>query len=347
MFVATVQSMSDKPPQYDDATLADLGEMVATIAARYGYSKSADITLLNVSENATYLIQERHNSTRSILRVHRVGYHTRAGIESELEWLAALRRDNVAEVIHPIADHDGAIIQTINSRRGGPERFAVMFAFMEGKEPSPNDDLAPWFEILGALTAKLHSHAKSWTKPPRFSRQVWDWDAMHGRRHLWGPWQAAIGLDSDGHDLLNRATAKVRSRLVDFGQTPARFGLIHADLRLANLLVDGERLKLLDFDDCGFSWFMYDFASAISFFEHLPSVAILRDSWLRGYATVAPVTREEREIIPTVVIARRILLLAWIASHSEVPTARELGGAYTEQSLELAYSYLHDRLLAD
>ena len=339
--------MSEKEPQYGEATLADLREMVGSILPQYGYTSAAEIKLLNISENATYLVDDKTSGARSILRVHRVGYHTRAGIASELDWLQALRRDGVAEVIEPLADGDGNAIQTLVSRRGGPDRLAVMFTFMEGKEPSPDDDLEPWFKVLGALTAKLHAHAKSWARPPGFTRQVWHSDAMHGQRHLWGPWQAAMGLTTEGFGILDPAVSKVGSQLEAYGQGPERFGLIHADLRLANLLIDGERLKLLDFDDCGFSWFMYDFASAISFFEHLPNVAVLRDAWFAGYATVAPVTREDRNIIPTVVMARRILLLAWIASHSEVPTAQQLGSTYTEQSLALAESYLRDCFLAE
>jgi Ser/Thr protein kinase RdoA (MazF antagonist) len=334
-------------PQYGDATLEDLREMVASVLPSYGYPSAAEVKLLNVSENATYLISDPYSGTKSVLRVHRVGYHTRNGILAELEWLAALRRDAVADVTDPIAGRNGTSVQTLTSRRGGPDRYAVMFRFMDGAEPSPEDELKPWFEVLGMLTAKLHAHAKSWERPATFTRQLWDTDAMHGTRHLWGPWQAALGLTPEGHDLLQRAVTKVRERLRAYGQGPERFGLIHADLRLANVLIDGNRLKLLDFDDCGFSWFMYDFASAVSFFEHLPNVAQLRDAWLKGYATIAPLTREDRDIIPTVVMARRILLLAWIASHSEVPTAQELGIAYTEQTLGLADAYLNDRFLSD
>jgi Ser/Thr protein kinase RdoA (MazF antagonist) len=337
----------EKEPQYNEATLADLEETVTTVLPNYGYPRSAQIRLLNVSENATYLVEDKVVGQRSILRVHRVDYHTREGIKSELDWLKALRRDRVAEAIEPVADRSGTTIQTLASRRGGPDRLAVMFGYVEGKEPSPNDDLLPWFEILGELTAKLHLHSKTWRRPKDFVRQVWDADAMHGKRHLWGPWQDALGLDSDGYKLLDCAVAKVRARLEEFGLGPERFGLIHADLRLANLLIDGDRLKLLDFDDCGFSWFMYDFASAVSFYEHLPNVPALRDVWLKGYAKIAPLTPEDRGIIPTVVMARRILLLAWIASHSEVPTAQELGTTYTDQSLDLAERYLGDRFLAE
>ena len=45
---------------------------------------------------------------------------------------------------------------------------------------------------------------------------------------------------------------------------------MHADIRLANLLVDGEHVRVIDFDDCGWSWFMYDFATTVSFIEDHP-----------------------------------------------------------------------------
>ncbi len=61
--------------------------------------------------------------------------------------------------------------------------------------------------------------------------------------------------------LLGRLDETLRRRLAAYGQGPDRFGLVHADIRLANLLVDGEHVRVIDFDDCGWSWFMYDFAT--------------------------------------------------------------------------------------
>ena len=55
-----------------------------------------------------------------------------------------------------------------------------------------------------------------------------------------------------------------------YGQGRERFGLVHADIRLANLLVDGDHVRVIDFDDCGLSWFMYDFATTVSFIEDHP-----------------------------------------------------------------------------
>ena len=84
-------------------------------------------------------------------------------------------------------------------------------------------------------------------------------------------------------EVLGRLDAALRSRLARFGSEPHRYGLVHADLRLANLLEDGDQTYVIDFDDCGFGWFLYDFGTAVSFFEHDPRVPELTDAWVRGY----------------------------------------------------------------
>ena len=68
------------------------------------------------------------------------------------------------------------------------------------------------------------------------------------------------------------AAARSRQRLRRFGAGPDRFGLIHADMRLANLLVSGADLHVIDFDDCGFGWFIFDIGASLSFIEHDPRV---------------------------------------------------------------------------
>ena len=56
-------------------------------------------TLINLSENHTFRIDAP--AGRTVLRVHRPGYHTAASIESELAWLEALRRDTDLPVVRP------------------------------------------------------------------------------------------------------------------------------------------------------------------------------------------------------------------------------------------------------
>ena len=50
--------------------------------------------------------------------------------------------------------------------------------------------------------------------------------------------------------------------------------------------------------------------------------------------------------MPTFVVLRRILLTAWLASHAEVPWARELGAGYTAGTVALADAWLRGKFLA-
>ncbi len=111
-------------------------------------------------------------------------------------------------------------------------------------------------------------------------------------------------------------------------------------MRLANLLIDGETVKVIDFDDCGFSWHLYDAATAVSFFEHEPHVPDLLAAWVEGYRKALPLSAEDEAEITTFVMLRRMLLVAWIGSHSETDLAKSMGVAYTEGTVPLCEDYL-------
>ncbi|MGH6928611.1 MAG: phosphotransferase enzyme family protein, partial [Dongiaceae bacterium] len=132
----------------------------------------------------------------------------------------------------------------------------------------------------------------------------------------------------------------IERRLRRYGQGADRFGLIHADLRLANLLLEGPTTKVIDFDDCGFSWYFYDLGTALSFIEHRPDIPQLVDAWVTGYRKVAPLAAAEEAELPTFIMLRRLLLVAWVGSHAETDLAKSLGEPYTEGSCGLAEAYL-------
>jgi Ser/Thr protein kinase RdoA (MazF antagonist) len=121
---------------------------------------------------------------------------------------------------------------------------------------------------------------------------------------------------------------------------------VHADLRLANLLVSGDSLEIIDFDDCGFCWFAFDFAAAISFYELDPMIPELKRAWIAGYRTVADLDRKDEDEMGTFVMLRRIMLTAWLASHADSDPAKELGEGYVKGTATLAGQYLRGTLCA-
>jgi Ser/Thr protein kinase RdoA (MazF antagonist) len=111
-------------------------------------------------------------------------------------------------------------------------------------------------------------------------------------------------------------------------------------MRLANLLFDGDDSYVIDFDDCGYGWFLYDLATALTFLEDRPDVGTLIAAWLRGYERLRPVSAADLAVIPALVMLRRLLVVAWIASHAETGIARSEGVQHTRTTCELAEGYL-------
>ncbi len=323
---------------FSDTDLAAIAAGLKGMLPRWGLSAGSDLALLNLSENATFKAVPPGGGAPLVLRVHRRGYHRRAEIASELDWIAALRRARVLKTPAIVAARDGTAIQRLDLP--GAARNVVAFAFAPGAEPSPAASLVPGFRDLGAISARLHAHARGWSRPAGFTRKSWTFDTIAGPLAHWGRWQDAPGLTAAGAALLDRLAATLRARLAQWGTGPDRFGLIHADLRLANLLDHRGGLTVIDFDDCGFGWFLFDFAASVSFIEDSPAIPALRSAWAEGYRSVAPLSAEAEAMLPTFVMLRRLQLTAWIASHSETPTAQELGPDYTRTTLELADRYL-------
>lgn len=286
-------------------------------------------SLINVSENHTYRIVSPRGAY--VLRLHREGYQSPASIRSELAWVAALR--DQLPVPRPIAGLDGQLLQVI----GG--RHAVLFAHEPGTEPAEDADLREVFRTLGRYAALLHSQVTSWSAPPGFERQRWSGPAILDPDGLWGDWRQAPGV-GDVRSALNAVDASLRAALAAYGTGVDRFGLIHADMRLANLLVDGDHLTLIDFDDCGYCWFVYDLAASLSFIETRDDIEALIDAWLEGYTPVRTLEATHVAVIPSMILLRRMALLAWIGSHGETPLARKHAPSFAADTARLA-----DRLL--
>lgn len=309
-----------------------MADLLARALPLYGLPPDTPLTLLNRSENETWAAGD------IVLRLHRPGYHTGREIASELAWLAALQGLPGLNTVRPVHGAQGPITE-IDGRQ------IVAFHRLPGQELHPGDDLSRHFAPLGEITARLHLHARNWPRPRGFTRKRWDVETILGPNPHWGDWRQAQGLDAAGTALLRRATDRLADTLRTYGTTPETFGLIHADLRLANLMVHGDTLTAIDFDDCGLGWWAYDLAAALSFIETDPRLPDLISRWTDGYTSIAPLRPADRAMIPALVLLRRVLLTAWLATRADSDTARSLGGpAYTLGSLALAEAFLTDGL---
>src|SRR5258706_321104 len=119
-----------------------------------------------------------------VVRIYRPGGRPAVEIESELAWMAALRRDAgvpAPEVLIPSGQEE----PLLDLGTPGAPVYAAVFAYVPGREPG-DDELPDLIETFGEITARMHRHARAWRPPPWFSRPRWDLSTTLGDRPHWG-----------------------------------------------------------------------------------------------------------------------------------------------------------------
>ena len=276
-----------------------------------------------------------------VLRVSRPGYHTLSELESEMKWLRQINDYTPLVVANPINAVDGSVIQQINGLDGNVY-FCIVCEYLSGKEPDEGNraKFVRDYEMLGETTAYLHRQASIWNGTKEIDRIEWSYDNIIGNTAVWGKWQDYEGLTPEIEAFFEDVCRVIHKRLVNYGKSKNNWGLIHADLRLANLLVEGEKIKVIDFDDCGFGWYVHDLASSISFIEHKQIVPDLINAWLKGYKKVMPFSDTDFEEIDTFILMRRFQLKDWLQDQKGSGPVEELSKGYLDGTLELAKRYI-------
>jgi Ser/Thr protein kinase RdoA (MazF antagonist) len=329
------------PALIEQVAAQGVGDMAAAArraCEQYGIPADSVLHQYPLTENWTYRA-EAPPADPVVLRIYRPGGRSPAEILSELAWMSALRRESGSLVPAVLSTARGAQVVELACDPPIGHCHCVLFTCAPGHEPG-DDELAAWFPQLGAITARLHRHARAWTAPGWFARPRWDLSTTLGERPHWGPWQASV-TDPSERRQQERLAAVVTTRLAGFGADASRFGLVHADLRLANLLVDGDHISVIDFEDCGFSWYLYDLACALTFNEGRPDVHELIALWVDGYRQVEHLPAADEREIDTFVMLRRLMLSAYAGLRADTELAAEMRmSGYSARTCEIAEPYL-------
>jgi len=218
--------------------------------------------LIKDRENAVYEIA-LPDGGRAALRLHRPGYQSAGAIRSELWWMAQLAEAGVP-VPRPVPTRDGALVAEVGGRAASVVSWVEGDQIGDGTKPLEPDagTVAARYSALGRLIARMHDATDVLTLPLDFERLRWDRAAYAGDEPLWGRFWENPALHPEEADFLRAARAEVDAALARHEADGADFGLIHADVLRENVLSDGGRLSLIDFDDSGFGFRAYDLATA-------------------------------------------------------------------------------------
>ena len=298
-------------------------------------------------ENAVYAV-DCDDGRRVALRVHRHGYHSRASLESEFTWARALHAVGVATaVVIPTPAGDSMVEVT---GEGVPvPHLCDMLEWIEGRplgqvgDPSTLVDGAVFgqYQTVGRIAGRIHLHSSRWHPPVGFSRPHWDCEGCLGRGALWGPWYDLEGLSIEERRMLEAAAGLIERTLLRHGKDREVYGLVHADFVPDNLFEHAGRIVVLDFDDAGYGWYLWELVTAVFWHLGTPHYKPALEGYIAGYREIRPLADEELELLPHFLLMRALVYLGWMHTRRTQRTARLFTARVRELSLVLA-----ERLLA-
>ncbi len=317
-------------------------ELDYAITEKYILPPVHKVSLIKYSENYTYLIEDMNSELKYVLRVSRPGYHDYEELEAEMIWVKAVKNDTDILVAMPIEGKNQRLIQSITLKMQGKEQefFCSMFSFLPGQtlKTISQEELKNYLREIGKITAKLHCQSIEFCKRQKLKRFSWELEDLIGEVSRWGDWSRLMLINEEQRHVFEKTVDIIKERLTVYGKNETNYGLIHTDLNVHNILVESGRIGVIDFDDCGYGWFLWDLGTTL--LEYYETLDVLKEKWLEGYQSIRPLRERDLEEVDTFIILRKIVRLGWIASHAENDTVKGIPAVYYEQTKILAEIYL-------
>ncbi len=272
--------------------------------------------LVAARENAVYEVVM--GGRRAALRLHRLGYRTDAELQSELDWMAAVATKGLSTPA-PIPTSQGDLLRHIGDRQVDMLTWLdgdVLFDVLAASDSTARRCL---FRQLGHDMARLHIISDTWTPPNGFVRAKWDRDGLLGEAPLWDRFWECPACGAEDTALFCAFRRQALDRLADIRPT-LDYGLIHADLVPANVLVDGDTLRLIDYDDGGYGFRLFDIATALLKLRAAADYPALHDALIEGYQAVRPLDLTELNLF---LALRAATYVGWNIARAAEPGATE------------------------
>jgi Ser/Thr protein kinase RdoA (MazF antagonist) len=299
------------------ASCREVGARFRRIAERVlaHYSlPEAQYQYLGHSGGVAFRVETLKGGQAYLLKLHTHLRGDSAVLESGLLWLAALAEETDLVVQEPVRTAEGRLVVEVTvPDEPGKTVCGSLVRWVDGDHfpgaPSWRESrfvpCSPqWACRLGVMVAKLHRHASQWIPPLGYTRPRYDAARMY-------EWLRELrSLVQEGRiapeevELLAQAAQRVERLMVELGTDKPYWGLVHADLCPDNYVICGDEVRPLDFDLCGFSYYMLDVAYALLW--HSPRN---RCAFLEGYGQLRTLPYEHQRLIEAFIVWGVITML--------------------------------------
>lgn len=294
---------------------------------------NARATFVAGRENEVYRVDAQEGTFA--LRLRRPGYRSAEELQSELQWLQAMA-DAGLNVPQPLLSRDGALIESVQGRYVDLVNWLDGTALGKSREALDIPDPVVVFRALGLEIARLHDACDAWEIPDGFQRCRWDIEGLVGADPHWGRFWENPSLDIDTRELMLRFKDVAGDELRAV-QQDLDFGLIHADLVRENVMLAGDGLAMIDFDDGGWGFRAFDIATALLKNRAEANYPELQAALIAAYRELRPFDDAH---LPLFMALRAVTYVGWITERMAEPGSVLRNKRFIEEACTLCSVYL-------
>jgi Ser/Thr protein kinase RdoA (MazF antagonist) len=320
---------------------------VATLGLRNYPVRDASLRLLRRAEKATFRVDVpaggscggegtvfANGCRRYVFCVYDPYYFTERELHSELLLLSSIRRETALSVPEPIPDLNGALISKVRTDHDCDTWLCALFTWLEGR--TIHSQLTRLnMQRVGRYMASLHQYSLAFIPPAEFHRHRFDGSNIFGARMVNNLTRISSQLTPSDFARLTDVLERVRQVFKSASVDTRYFGLIHGDCHPGNFVFHIDEIGALDFDDCGWGYYLYDIAVLMSYLEEQHNSLDLKAGLLEGYGSLRPLGPETDWLLTTFIAAHRLRQTAHLIRESHQPWLRDSASLVKQGKVDL------------
>lgn len=306
---------------------AMLFEAARSAAEEFGYADS-ELGLIKEERVASGIVRRQIYSVsarygvRHVLRGYRPAFSglnsllsSEDALWSQQHWLSFLAGREGDEFLRPVpASHGTFVVKRevpgLDSEGSERPRLFLMQTFLPGNKVFVGNLREDELAAMGAAIARMHRASILYDPPEGFVRPTWDWE------YVFGDW---MPLWRYGREYLCEAEMEVIAEasriawwdLKALGRGSRVFGIIHRDLHPNNWLFDRGAARIVDFDETGWGYYLYDLAFPLSAVDDIHGMGSetsrrLCRALIRGYESESSLPLGYEDFMDTFLAMRRV-----------------------------------------
>jgi Ser/Thr protein kinase RdoA (MazF antagonist) len=228
-----------------------------------------------------------------------------------MTWLAALSREAGLPVPAPVPTLEGDLLTQVATQGLPKGRIVSLMRWLDGRRLTTGFQPGH-FRAWGRSVARLHQFSSTWQPPGGFERPDWDWEGQLGGRYFRCSVDELVdSMPEHLREPFQIVSREARTVMGGLGKGQDAYGLIHGDLYPENVLFKAAQAYLIDFEDCGFGYWLWDIAVALCLWPWTEEWYWRRDAFLDGYTQIRALPESQLQHLDLFMAAQYATMILW------------------------------------